>query len=186
MSSTASSDFAPLTGHCICKTLTYTVTVAPLITHCCHCTYCQQETGSAFALNTVIETYNFTLTSSTSPLIAQRPSPSAPDGSQHWVAYCPNPNCNTDVFAYYGANKATIYLKVGTLDAQSRSRVRPDVHIFTSTKVEWVDLTREVERGAKVFEGFYDNRTVWSAESLRRLEALRAWKVRQEEAGGSA
>jgi hypothetical protein len=183
MSPSEDQHFAPLTGHCICKTVTYTLTAPPMITHCCHCTYCQKETGSAFALNAVIESYNFTITSPSYPAFANRPSPSAPDGSKHLVAYCPNRDCNTDVFSYYGGNKATAYVKVGTLDHESRARVSPDVHIFTSTKVPWVDLSREAERGVKVFEGFYEQKDVWTEENLGRLAKLRAWKAAQEERG---
>ncbi|KAF9698885.1 hypothetical protein EKO04_003234 [Ascochyta lentis] len=173
--------FTPLTGHCICRTLTYSLTAPPLITHCCHCSYCQRETGSAFALNSVIERYHFTITSPTNPLFANRPSPSAADGSKHMVAYCPNRNWNVDVFAYYGGNQATVYVKTGTLDRQSRGRVRPDVHIFTSTKAAWVDLRGEVERGVRVCEEFYDREEVWSRESLARFEKLIVWKAQQAE-----
>lgn len=31
------------------------VTVPPMVVHCCHCLSCQRETGSAFALNAVVE-----------------------------------------------------------------------------------------------------------------------------------
>ncbi len=77
-----------------------------------------------------------------------------------------------------------MFVKVGTLDEGSRERVRPDVHIFTRSKVEWVDLGREVERGVKVFEGFYDREDLWSRESLERLEKLRAWKEGGKGEGG--
>lgn len=186
MPTTEPPPFPPLTGHCVCKTLTYTLTAPPLITHCCHCTYCQQETGSAFALNTVIETYNFTLTSPTRARIVNRPSPSSPDGSQHLVATCPNPNCNVDVYAFYAGNTATVYVKAGTLDEASRVRVRPDVHIFTRSKVEWVDLRGEEQRGIKVCEGFYDRGDVWTEDSLERLERLSEWKAEQERSGVEA
>jgi hypothetical protein len=174
------AQFIPLTGHCVCKTITFTLTAPPMITHCCHCTFCQRGTGSAFALNTVIECYNFNITSSATPLLAKRPSPSSPDGSKHFVAYCPNPNCNVDLYAYYGANKATVYVKTGVLDDQSKMRVKPDVHIFTDTKVEWVDLKSEIEKGVPVCEEFYDPADVWSKGSLERLEKLREWKAQQD------
>lgn len=183
MSSATTSDFIPLKGHCVCRTLTYTLLAQPLITHCCHCSYCQQETGSAFALNTVIECYNFKITSSDQPAFANRPSPSSPDGSKHIVAHCPNPSCNVDIFSYYGGNRATVYVKFGSLDEQSRKRVRPDVHIFTSSKVEWVELGAEVERGVKVCDEFYNMEDVWTKKSLERLGKLKEWKIKQEEEG---
>ncbi|KAM5463814.1 hypothetical protein MauCBS54593_007259 [Microsporum audouinii] len=45
----------PLEGGCACKAVRYQVKTAPLIVHCCHCTWCQRETGSAFVINAVIE-----------------------------------------------------------------------------------------------------------------------------------
>lgn len=38
-----------------CGAVRYRLEREPLIVHCCHCTRCQTETGSAFALNAVIE-----------------------------------------------------------------------------------------------------------------------------------
>ena len=38
-------------GHCACRHVRYRMTSGPLFVHCCHCDWCQRETGSAFALN---------------------------------------------------------------------------------------------------------------------------------------
>ena len=43
-------------GRCACGDVRYRLLDAPIVTHCCHCRWCQRESGSAFALNTVIET----------------------------------------------------------------------------------------------------------------------------------
>src|SRR5262245_45752508 len=45
----------PLTGRCACKTVSYELQSAPVIVHACHCSYCQRESGAAFAVNAVIE-----------------------------------------------------------------------------------------------------------------------------------
>ncbi|KAH7402545.1 Mss4-like protein, partial [Pyrenochaeta sp. MPI-SDFR-AT-0127] len=157
-------------GHCTCKTITFSIQAPPLITHCCHCTSCQRESGSAFAINCVVETYNFTITSPASPVIIGVPSLSSPTGDKHLVAHCAK--CFTALYAHYSANKSLMFVKVGALDDDSRTRMRPDVHIFTSTKVEWVDLRREEENGVKVYEEYYRREEVWSEESLRRREVL--------------
>lgn len=73
-----------------------------------------------------------------------------------------------------------MYVKTGVLDDQSKMRVKPDVHIFTDTKVEWVDLKSEIEKGVPVCEEFYDPADVWSKGSLERLEKLREWKAQQD------
>ncbi|KAF4877725.1 hypothetical protein K4K49_009974 [Colletotrichum sp. SAR 10_70] len=45
----------PLKGGCACGNIRYALTAAPLVVHCCHCTSCQRETGTAFAVNAVVE-----------------------------------------------------------------------------------------------------------------------------------
>ncbi|KAF2830059.1 hypothetical protein CC86DRAFT_269563, partial [Ophiobolus disseminans] len=140
----------PLSGHCTCKTISYTLTAPPLITHACHCTFCQRESGSAFALNALIESSHFTVTSATQPTVRSIPSLSSAAGDAHLV----------------------VCVKVGTLDDEGKKRVRPDVHIYTSTKMEWVELGGERARGARVFEEYYDKREVWSRESLERWDVL--------------
>src|SRR2546427_8287407 len=44
-----------LEGHCTCGAVRYRMTSKPLFVHCCHCTWCQRETGASFALNAMIE-----------------------------------------------------------------------------------------------------------------------------------
>ena len=42
-------------GGCACGAVRYRLTSAPMFTHCCHCRDCQRQTGSAFAVNALIE-----------------------------------------------------------------------------------------------------------------------------------
>jgi len=42
-------------GGCTCRYVRYRMTSRPLFVHCCHCSWCQRETGSAFVLNALIE-----------------------------------------------------------------------------------------------------------------------------------
>lgn len=42
-------------GGCTCGHVRYRMTSNPIFVHCCHCTWCQRETGSAFAVNALIE-----------------------------------------------------------------------------------------------------------------------------------
>ena len=45
-----------LDGGCTCRFVRYRMTTRPLFVHCCHCRWCQRETGASFALNALIET----------------------------------------------------------------------------------------------------------------------------------
>ena len=42
-------------GGCTCRHVRYRMTSSPMFVHCCHCRWCQRETGTAFALNALIE-----------------------------------------------------------------------------------------------------------------------------------
>ena len=42
-------------GACTCGAVRYRLASGPLFVHACHCRWCQRETGSAFALNALIE-----------------------------------------------------------------------------------------------------------------------------------
>lgn len=66
----------PLQGSCPCRTIRYQILRQPLITHCCHCTSCQRETGSAFAINVMIEAGNVEILSETQPIQVDTPSES--------------------------------------------------------------------------------------------------------------
>src|SRR5256885_519021 len=45
----------PHDGGCTCGAVRYRMTTRPLFVHCCHCRWCQRETGASFALNALIE-----------------------------------------------------------------------------------------------------------------------------------
>lgn len=152
--------FDPLSGGCSCGAVRYRLTAAPLFVHCCHCLDCQRQTGSAFVLNALIETEKV-------EILAGAPEPvSMPtdSGRPHDIYRCPA--CRVAVWSDYGRRGALRFVRVGTLDAPSA--LKPDVHIFTRSKVPWVQLPE----GVPAFEVYYDTKTHWPAESLARRAAM--------------
>ena len=149
-------------GRCTCGQLRYRLTTAPMITHCCHCSWCQRETGTAFALNTLIETDRLEITGRFDYV----PTPSA-SGKGQEIARCPV--CKVAVFSHYaGAGRVFAFVRVGTLE--DPAACPPDVHIFTTTKQPWVVLPD----GAKAFPEYYKSAEVWSPEALERRSAALA------------
>jgi hypothetical protein len=65
----------PIEGGCDCRTIRYRMETAPLYVHCCHCRWCQRESGASFALNAMIETDRVTLLADT-PETVDTPSAS--------------------------------------------------------------------------------------------------------------
>lgn len=151
-----------LEGGCTCGAVRYRMSGPPLIVHCCHCTWCQRETGSAFALNAYIEAERVTLLRGRPELV---PTPSA-SGKGQKIARCPA--CRVAVWSHYpGAGDAICFVRVGTLD--KAGLLPPDIHIYTSTKQPWV----VIPAGARAVPEYYRRSEVWSAESLARWQALR-------------
>jgi hypothetical protein len=158
-----SSPFTPLEGGCDCRHVRYRMESAPLVVHCCHCRWCQRESGSAFALNAMIESDRVTNLGA-EPEIVETPSAS---GKGQKIARCPR--CRVAVWSHYaGGGPHVAFVRVGTLDEPDR--LPPDIHIFTSTKQPWVTL----DPSARAVPQYYDAKEVWSAESLQRRAALKA------------
>jgi hypothetical protein len=153
----------PLEGGCTCRAVRYRMLTEPLFVHCCHCTWCQRETGTAFALNAMIEADRVVPTLGEVEVV-NTPSNS---GKGQKIARCPH--CRIAVWSTYaGAGDAIRFVRVGTLD--QAFRLPPDIHIFTSTKQPWVILSSDVPAVAE----YYDRKTYWPKDSLERRAALLA------------
>ena len=149
-------------GGCTCRAVRYRMTSRPMIVHGCHCTWCQRETGSAFAVNAVIETDRVVVQGEVEAIL----TPSASGAGQR-IARCPK--CKIALWSHYaGAGAAMRFVRVGTLD--DPSLFPPDIHIFTSTKQPWVVLPP----GARAVAEFYNPKDVWPPESQARWKAAKA------------
>jgi hypothetical protein len=152
----------PLEGGCDCRAVRYQLASAPLIVHCCHCRWCQRESGSAFALNALIESDRVVLLAG-GPELVNTPSAS---GAGQLIARCAA--CRIALWSHYGGNRLVRFVRVGTLDEPDH--LPPDIHIFTSTRQPWVVLPAD----AVAVPEYYDLKERWPAESLERRKALRA------------
>ena len=157
--------FETCEGGCTCGHVRYRVMSEPMIVHGCHCSWCQPQTGSAFAINALIEAGRVKLLSGE----IEELTIASPSGKGQTIARCPK--CRIAVWSNYfmgGLKEHIRFIRVGSLD--DPNRMPPDVHIFTSTKQNWVILPPE----DKAVEIFYDVNSTWSPESLDRLDALDA------------
>ncbi len=149
-------------GGCTCGAIRYRMEAPPLIVHCCHCSWCQRESGSAFAVNALIESARLTILEGTPELVL---TPSA-SGKGQKIIRCPV--CRVALWSHYPqAGDAVSLIRVGTID--NPGACPPDVHIYISTKQPWVVLPE----GARAFPEFYDPRSVWPEESRERVRAAR-------------
>lgn len=156
-----SPDTFPLEGGCDCRYVRYRMTTAPLFVHCCHCRWCQRETGSAFVLNAMIEADRVQLLGA-EPEIVDTPSAS---GLGQKIARCPR--CCIAVWSHYaGAGPMVRFVRVGTLDEPDQ--LPPDIHIFTESKQRWVVIPNEMPAVPE----YYDREKYWPAESLARRQVM--------------
>ena len=160
----------PLDGGCDCGQLRYRMQTRPLFVHCCHCRWCQRESGASFALNAMIEA-DRVIDVGGEPEIVDTPSYS---GQGQKVARCPK--CRIAIWSNYaGAGPLIRFVRVGTLDAPDH--LPPNIHIFTASKQPWVELPR----GVPAVPQYYDRESFWPPESLARRAALlpkiEAWKA---------
>jgi hypothetical protein len=148
-------------GGCTCGQVRYRVTSKPMFVHCCHCRWCQRETGASFALNAMIEADRVQLLRGEVEVV-DTPSSS---GKGQRIARCPR--CRVAVWSNYaGAGDAVRFVRVGTLDQPDR--LPPDIHIFTSSKQPWVVLPQ----GTPAVAEYYKASEHWPKDSLARRAAV--------------
>jgi hypothetical protein len=145
-------------GGCDCRALRFRLESRPLIVHCCHCRWCQRESGASFALNAVIEADRVTSLGALEAELVHTPSNS---GQGQKIARCPT--CRIAVWSHYaGAGSRMKFVRVGTLDEPDL--LPPDIHIFTTSKQPWV----VIPPGARAVPQYYERNEVWSAGNLAR------------------
>ena len=149
-------------GGCTCGAVRYRVDAPPMLVHCCHCTWCQRETGSAFAVNALIE----------APLVAvTKGAPqqvTLPSASGQGQVFTRCTACGVTLWSNYAAAQDKVhFLRVGTLD--DPSQMPPDIYIFTSSKQPWVVLPE----GTPAVEEYYQRSAYWPADSVARYKAAR-------------
>lgn len=148
-------------GGCDCKAVRYRMLDAPLFVHCCHCRWCQRESGSAFALNALIEADRVVMLAGEVDIV-HTPSHS---GKGQKIARCPV--CRIAVWSNYaGLGDIQRFIRVGTLD--DPDRFPPDIHIFTQSKQPWVLLSP----GVPAVDEYYERAKYWPQASIERRRAM--------------
>ncbi|WP_129792751.1 GFA family protein [Sphingosinicella sp. CPCC 101087] len=112
-------------GGCECGRVRYRLTSGPIFVNGCHCRQCQKLSGSAFAINAMIEADRVELIAGGDVI--------GPDGT----AACPD--CATMLWALHPQFGDRIrFVRVGTLD--EGERLPPDAHFFVRSRHPWIVL----------------------------------------------
>ncbi|KQT33591.1 hypothetical protein ASG29_06070 [Sphingomonas sp. Leaf412] len=118
-------------GGCECGAVRYRLTDMPVTVNCCHCRDCQRITGSAFALNAMIESDRIAVTQGAPEM---RSLEREGQGDTHaWRCAI----CETLLWADHPMmGDAARFVRIGTLDRAEA--LAPDAHYFVRSRHPWV------------------------------------------------
>jgi hypothetical protein len=155
------TDASTFEGRCACGAVRYRMESRPMFVHACHCTECQRLSGGAFAVNALIETERVEVIAGETEAVPV----TGTSGKAQTIHRCPA--CRVALWSHYpGGGPKLAFVRVGTLDAPAR--LPPDVHIYTSTRLPWLQLPEGVPATAE----FYDPKALWPAETRERWARL--------------
>lgn len=118
-------------GSCHCKAIRYTATVDPERTTICHCTDCQNLTGTAYRVSVPAVEGSFQLTAG-KPSVYVKVGDA---GSRRAQAFCPN--CGSPLYTY-DADKPVIYgLRVGGIE--ERRALVPRKQKWCRSALPWTE-----------------------------------------------
>jgi hypothetical protein len=126
---------APYTGGCQCGSVGYVVTAEPIRVSACHCTECQRQSGSAFAMSMLLKKDSLT---------AKQFTRIADSGNELTCVFCPG--CGVRIYHALQSAPDLLALKPGTL--AGTNWLRPDSFIWMKSSQGWVP----VPDGVKTFE----------------------------------
>jgi hypothetical protein len=145
-------------GGCECARVRYRLEGEPIFVNCCHCRQCQKLSGSAFALNAIVERERVAVTAGEEAI-----EPARGGGAR----------CRECGVILWGTHRffgeGIVFLRVGTLD--EGERLSPGAHFFVRSKHPWIALPE----GARTFETLPQegDPPLFGAEAAARLEAAR-------------
>lgn len=149
-----------MNGQCSCGEIHYEMNDTPLFVHACHCANCQRQSGTAHALNAMIEAKCIQLKSGNPEGIDVETG----SGMTQTIYRCPT--CKIGLWSTYERlGSAFYFVRVGTLEAPGD--FPPDINIFSKSKQPWVTL----REGIPSVPEFYEPSMYWPDDKLQRMAA---------------
>ena len=133
-----------MTGHCLCGNVTYRAEAEPVVQAVCHCTDCQQQTGTACALVVGVPHDSFTAEGRT---VASFTTTGEEHGLNTERQFCSA--CGSPIVSLAEEDPDLAFLHAGTLD--DASWLEPELEIWTRSAQPWsqhVEHAARYERGA--------------------------------------
>ena len=127
---------APYTGGCQCGNIRYTLNDEPLRLYACHCTVCQQRSGSAFGMSMVVNKEGFEIKGELKSFVRK-----ADSGGKVTSFFCPE--CGIMIYGISHYNPDGVTIKPGTLD--DTSWLAPSKMIWMNSEQKWVPVPDTIE-----------------------------------------
>lgn len=123
-------------GGCGCGQVRYTISAPQLpVVYACHCTDCQTQSGSAFALQMPV--FEAMLTVTGELICGERTQPSGAIGT---IFACSK--CLVRLYSKNSTRPGMVTIRAGTLDASKD--VVPKFHLWTRSRQSWVSIPEGV------------------------------------------
>lgn len=120
-------------GQCYCGAIAYEAQVEPGTITVCHCTDCQNQSGSAFRANIPAPAAGFRLVKG----VPRTYLKTAASGNQRLLAFCEV--CGSSLYACAVHNPSAYSLRIGTIK-QRQELGAPQREIWTRSRHAWVAL----------------------------------------------
>ena len=123
-------------GGCLCGAIRYEIPETSLMEAICHCKNCQKQAGSAFSTLAGIKKSDFKLTGEPKVYV----DTDTDSGASVERFFCSA--CGSPIYSALPSQPNVIYLKTGTLD--DTSEFKPSIHVWASTRQNWVEIDPNV------------------------------------------
>jgi hypothetical protein len=135
----------PITGRCLCGSVTYSSDAEPVIQAACHCTDCQRQTGNPFSVIVGVPRAAFNVEGDT---LASFSTIGEDHGGETQRNFCSA--CGSPLFSAAAVAPELVFIKAGSLD--DASWLEPNVEAWTSSAQPWsprFEQTVKLERGSQ-------------------------------------
>lgn len=135
------SDEFKLAGGCNCGAVRYVLSAPPLAVAACHCSNCRKQSGAAYSVNLVVRASTMTVDGELAVFSDTDTESGAPVERQFCAA------CGSPIRSVPAATPKIVAVKAGTLD--DAGPYAPQVHIWTRSRLPWVELPAEAVKFEK-------------------------------------
>ncbi len=127
-----------ITGGCLCGEIRYECQGEPLRSFICHCTDCQQFTGSVFAAELVFPKKSFRILSGT----PKGHAVTAESGNKIERQFCGK--CGAGLFAVLDKRPDSISVQAGSID--DKAAFKPSFQVWTRSQVDAIRVNDDLKK----------------------------------------